>query len=105
MKGRQADSQRRRTRVLAAISALTRSGERLSVASVAHAAGVDRAFLYRHPDLLARIRSTEPDLPEPCRDRPELCGCGCGCHAAHLAEVALLREEVARLNRLLADRA
>lgn len=50
-RARQADSQRRRERVQTAIQRLTAAGEEISVAAVARAAGVSRAFFYRHRDL------------------------------------------------------
>ncbi len=52
---RRRDSTRRRQRVLNALERLAGSGEELSVAAVARAAGVDRSFLYRHHDLRAQI--------------------------------------------------
>jgi hypothetical protein len=53
--GRRADSARRRQRVIKAINDATGSGGELSVSAIARAAGVDRTFLYRHPDLLAQV--------------------------------------------------
>jgi len=54
--GRQADSARRRQRVLAALNrAATDGNVEISVAGIARAAGVDRSFLYRHHDLLEKI--------------------------------------------------
>ena len=52
-RGRQADSARRRQRVIKAINEAGASGGDLSVSAIARVAGVDRTFLYRHPDLLA----------------------------------------------------
>ena len=52
--GRQADSARRRQRVLAALNRATATGVEISVSGIARAAGVDRTFLYRHRDLLAQ---------------------------------------------------
>jgi len=57
--GRQADSARRRQRVIAAITRAARDGAEISAASIARAAGVDRSFLYRHRDLLAQIHALE----------------------------------------------
>jgi hypothetical protein len=57
--GRQADSARRRQRVTAALDRAAADGEEISVSGIARAAGVDRTFLYRHPDLLARLRALE----------------------------------------------
>jgi Family of unknown function (DUF6262) len=61
-KGRQADSGRRRERVLNTLAEMARNGEAVTVSALARRAGVDRSFLYRHPDLLAqaRISATQP---------------------------------------------
>jgi len=58
-KGRQADSARRRQRVIAAISQASADGTEISVSSIARAANVDRTFLYRHRDLLAQVHARE----------------------------------------------
>jgi chromosome segregation ATPase len=58
-KGRQADSARRRQRVIAAISNASADGTEISVSAIARAAAVDRTFLYRHRDLLAQIHAIE----------------------------------------------
>ncbi|MET7303876.1 DUF6262 family protein [Embleya sp. NPDC005575] len=55
--GRRADSARRRERVLKAIDAVLRTGEDITVSSLARAARVDRTFLYRHRDLLERVHA------------------------------------------------
>ena len=57
--GRQADTARRRQRVLNAIAAALRDGELISVASIARKAGVDRTFFYRHRDLLDQVHAAE----------------------------------------------
>jgi hypothetical protein len=57
-KGRQADSGRRRERVLNALAEMARSGEVITVSALAKRAGVDRSFLYRHPDLLAQVHAS-----------------------------------------------
>jgi Family of unknown function (DUF6262) len=61
--GRQADSARRRQRVTTILDRAGASGEEISVSGIARAAGVDRTFLYRHPDLLARIHALEATPP------------------------------------------
>jgi len=61
--GRQADSARRRQRVITALSRATASGQEISVSGIARAAGVDRTFLYRHRDLLAQIHALEAAPP------------------------------------------
>ena len=58
-KGRQADSARRHQRVIAALDRATADGAELSVSGIARAAAVDRAFIYRHRDLLERIHALE----------------------------------------------
>ncbi len=62
--GRQADSARRRQRVITALSkAATDGGIEISVAGIARTAGVDRSFLYRHRDLLEKIHALETAPP------------------------------------------
>ncbi|MGH8922571.1 MAG: hypothetical protein ACRD0H_30245, partial [Actinomycetes bacterium] len=62
-KGRQADSARRRQRVIAALDRAIADGTELSVSGIARAAAVDRAFLYRHRDLLEKIHALEAAPP------------------------------------------
>lgn len=57
--GRKADTSRRCQRVLHALAAAVSTGEDITPGSIARHAGVDRSFLYRHPDLLAQIRATQ----------------------------------------------
>lgn len=57
-KGRQADSGRRRERVLRTLTEMARNGEAVTVSALAKRAGVDRSFLYRHPDLLAQAHAS-----------------------------------------------
>jgi hypothetical protein len=63
MQGRQADSARRRQRVIAALNRAATDGAEISASSIARAAGVDRSFLYRHRDLLAQIHTSEVTPP------------------------------------------
>ncbi len=63
MRGRQADSARRRQRVIAALNRATTDGTEISASEIARAAGVDRSFLYRHRDLLAQIHAVEATSP------------------------------------------
>ena len=63
LKGRQADSARRRQRVLDTIGKTAAAGEEISVAGIARAAAVDRTFLYRHRDLLEKIHAVEAAPP------------------------------------------
>jgi Family of unknown function (DUF6262) len=62
-KGRQADSARRRQRVIAALDTAAADGTEISVSSIARAAAVDRSFLYRHRDLLRKIHALEAAPP------------------------------------------
>ena len=62
-KGRQADSARRRQRVITALSKATADGAEISVSAIARAAAVDRSFLYRHRDLLEKIHASEASPP------------------------------------------
>jgi len=62
-RGRQADSARRRQRVLTALSKAAAGAAEISVSGIARAAGVDRSFLYRHRDLLAQIHTLETAPP------------------------------------------
>src|SRR5258708_18467867 len=61
--GRQADAGRRGQRVIAALNRAHASGTEISVSGIARAAAVDRTFLYRHRDLLARIHALEAVPP------------------------------------------
>ena len=62
-KGRQADSARRRQRVITALDKAAAAGTEISVSGIARAAGVDRTFLYRHRDLLGKIHALEAAPP------------------------------------------
>lgn len=62
---RQADSVRRRQRVLDTLRHVATHGGDTSISGVARIARVHRTFIYRHPDLLAQLRSLDRD------DRPE----------------------------------
>jgi hypothetical protein len=62
-KGRQADSGRRRQRVIAALNKAVSDGTEISVSGIARAAGVDRTFFYRHRDLLAQLHALEATPP------------------------------------------
>ena len=62
-KGRQADSARRRQRVITALNKATADGAEISISGIARAAAVDRTFLYRHRDLLGKIHALEATPP------------------------------------------
>ena len=76
--GRQADSARRRQRVIAVLGRATTDGTEISASGIARAAGVDRSFLYRHRDLLDKIHALEAthrhaaDTPGPTVTRASL---------------------------------
>lgn len=59
---RRADSSRRRQRVLRALNDAA-AGQAISVLGIAHAAGVHRTFLYRHPDLHAAVLAQAAQPP------------------------------------------
>jgi hypothetical protein len=61
--GRQADSARRRQRVIATLNRAAADGIEITVAGIARAASVDRTFLYRHRDLLGQIHALEAAPP------------------------------------------
>ncbi len=62
-KGRQADSARRRQRVITALNRALADGTEISVSGIARTAGVDRTFIYRHRDLLAQLHTLEASPP------------------------------------------
>jgi len=61
--GRQADSARRRQRVITILDRAAAGDGEISISGIARAAAVDRTFLYRHPDLLARIHALQAAPP------------------------------------------
>jgi len=63
--GRQADSARRRERVIEVLGRAATDGTEISASGIARAAGVDRSFLYRHRDLLDKIHALEATPPAP----------------------------------------
>jgi chromosome segregation ATPase len=63
LRGRQADSARRRDRVLKAISTAIADRQEISASGIARAAGVDRTFLYRHRDLIEQIHAAQAQVP------------------------------------------
>lgn len=64
LQGRQADSARRRQRVIRALNDAAKAGEEISVSAIARRAGVDRTFLYRHRDLLEQVHTAEAQVPQ-----------------------------------------
>ncbi|GGY18168.1 DUF6262 family protein [Streptomyces tanashiensis] len=91
VRGRQADTERRRTRVEQSLRDLQAGGQEVPVTAVARRAGVDRTFLYRHRDLLTQIHTAEHS---PAKDA----GKGAGVSRASLmADLAAANERNARL--------
>lgn len=88
--GRRADSHRRRERVTKALDRARDQGHAVSVASIARAAGVDRSFLYRHPDLLANIHASQSTL------RPEQSGVSVT-NTSLRADLANAQQRIARM--------
>ena len=92
-KGRQADSARRRQRVIAALDKASADGAEISVSAIARAAAVDRTFLYRHRDLLGKIHALEAAPPASRRrHRPAVT------RASLQADLLAAHERAARLN-------
>jgi hypothetical protein len=97
-------SAQRRNAVTAAIRKLDRAAQPITVAAVAGLAGVDRSYIYDHPDLLEEIRQRRTTMPAKLAPRP----------VAERSTVASLQarlrsadEEIARLkaeNRRLHER-
>lgn len=89
--GRHAESARRRQRVITALDRAITEGAELGVSTIARAAGVDRSFLYRHHDLLAKIHAAEAEPPAT--------GTGPAVTRASLqADLLAAHERAARLN-------
>ena len=63
---RRAHSARCRQRVIKALNPAVEAGEEISVSAIARHAGVDRTFLYRHPDLHALVMAKAAE-PPACR--------------------------------------
>jgi hypothetical protein len=61
--GRRADTARRRQRVLTALDRAVADGTEIGVSAIARAAGVDRGFLYRHPELLEKTHALAAEPP------------------------------------------
>jgi cell division protein FtsB len=98
-RARRADSDRRRQRVEHALELLTAAGEELTVAAVARAARVSRAFLYRHGDLRAQVLERMAAAPPSV---PATSAATRVSDASLLAEVVNQRERNQRLARHIA---
>lgn len=110
-KGRQADSARRRQRVVAALSKAAADGTEISVSAIARAAAVDRSFLYRHRDLLGKIHATEASPPAageaaaPAVTRASLQADLLAAHERALRLTARVRQLEHRLSEVLGEHA
>jgi hypothetical protein len=60
---RVADTIQRRQRVIAALDHAEAHGHAVSIAEVTRVAAIHRVFLYRHRDLLDRLRAMETAAP------------------------------------------
>jgi hypothetical protein len=90
--GRRDDSMRRRQRVLAVLDQAAAEGDAISASAIARAAGVDRTFLYRHPDLLEKIRALQADPVSDEHTGPAVT------RASLQADLLAAHERAARLN-------
>jgi hypothetical protein len=111
MKGRQADSARRRQRVIAVLSQALADGTEISVSGIARAAAVDRTFLYRHRDLLEKIHALETAPPAagdgagPAVTRASLQADLLAAHDRALRLTAHIQQLEKRLSETLGDQA
>jgi chromosome segregation ATPase len=109
-RGRQADSARRRQRVIKAINEASGSGGELGASAIARAAGVDRTFLYRHPDLLAQIHLAQerPAAAEnggPAASRASLQADLANAQGQIGRQAARVRQLEAKLSQMLGEQA
>jgi len=108
--GRRADTQRRRERVLKALTAATSSGQEISISTIARQAGIDRTFLYRHRDLLERVHAAEAQPANASSIGPVVSHASlqADLHAAHERAVRLaarIQQLERRLSELLGEQA
>ena len=110
IQGRQADSARRRQRVIKAINEASSSGGEISVSAIARTAAVDRTFLYRHPDLLAQVHVAQERPAAAENDGPLVSRASL--HAdlvnaqSHIArQAARIRQLESKLSQMLGERA
>lgn len=100
--GRQANSERRRQRVAAAIKHASKNGTPISVSAIARQAGVDRTFLYRHRDLLALVHAAE--LEPAAQDQAAASPVSRASLQADLANAQARNARLAAHNQLLEQR-
>jgi hypothetical protein len=99
-------SAQRRDAVTAAIRKLDRVGKPITVAAVAAEAGVDRSYIYDHPDLLEQVRQQRDTTPvklaqRPVAERSTVASLQARLTSAH-DEIARLKAENRRLHEQLA---
>ena len=92
-----------RTRAEQALAAAGRTGQPVTVAGLATAAGVSRSWLYTQPDLLAALRHLQHRHPAPERTGPQPATVTSLRHRldAALARIKQLRADNADLTRQL----
>lgn len=108
--GRRADTERRRQRVLKALETAAGAGEEISVSAIARRAGVDRTFLYRHRDLLARVHASEAQPQAGLRAGPAVTRASLqadllAAHERSARLVARVRQLEHRLSEVLGEQA
>lgn len=106
--GRRADTARRHQRTTTALARAVADGEEITVAAIARRAGVDRSFLYRHPDLLADIHTaqTQPTASGtsgPAVSRASLQADLAAAQARSQRQDARIHQVEARLSELLGE--
>jgi septal ring factor EnvC (AmiA/AmiB activator) len=110
IEGRRADSARRRQRVIKAINTASSSAGEISVSAIARAAGVDRTFLYRHPDLLGQVHAAQAspaaaDGAGPTVSRVSLQADLANAHGQITRQTARIRQLEKKLSELLGEHA
>lgn len=107
--GRRTDSARRRQRVIKAINEASTRGTEINVSAIARAAGVDRTFLYRHPDLLSQVHAAQAapaaDGTGPAVSRASLHADLANAHGQITRQAARIRQLEKKLSDLLGERA
>jgi hypothetical protein len=106
--GRQADSARRRQRVLDTLTKAAADSTEITVSGIARAAAVDRTFLYRHRDLLEKIHALEAAPPAgngPAVTRASLQADLLAAHERALRLTARIRQLEKRLSETLGEQA
>ncbi|WP_326617663.1 hypothetical protein OG863_09760 [Streptomyces decoyicus] len=108
--GRQADTERRRTRVTTAITKAQCNATPLTASAIARAAGVDRTFLYRHRDLLDALHTaahepTPGPAAGPAVTRASLEADLANANARSARLAALVRQLEERLSKALGQEA